>query len=476
MVLYDDKKWMCRLIRTAFTLEDDSGICENVLKQRPYLGDNVGADSDSFSSDDSLDIREGADAGHRSRSNTAIRLERLEKQRKAHTETVHVRVNPSDVGKNELIFAREDGYAEKKKQKQRAFSIRKLLESGPHPSSMPFATYARYEASCQPTAASKRIAIFLPFLPPKHRSYPVRIVIVASAKISDLIGLTLWVTSQNHPEIELFPPHYYNLLIADEDGEWDTDFPPLDSEELVGKFSFSHLALLRSERAHPDQPQKPKVGLSFLLPNGTTFQIIVDDQELTVGQLISLVLNDSGWASSSISSKSVSVAYHLEKLGDPNTTFTDMNLPLNQCKCKEFCLVRDGAKSVQNVVRSDPFGGRKMPSTSAESPSRSDLYPVMVSTGRFNKLKNALCVIWGGDRMDLEMQHKTKSYPLSSITGVKLDAAKMRVVVSVSQISAASVGSHILPNTSHLTFTTSELSIATELYHHLNSILTTKTK
>ena len=25
MVLYDDKKWMCRLIRTAFTLEDDSG-------------------------------------------------------------------------------------------------------------------------------------------------------------------------------------------------------------------------------------------------------------------------------------------------------------------------------------------------------------------------------------------------------------------------------------------------------------------
>ncbi|CAG7835702.1 unnamed protein product [Allacma fusca] len=42
---------------TAFTLEDDSGFCENILKQRPYLGDNVGVDSDSFSSDDSLDIR-----------------------------------------------------------------------------------------------------------------------------------------------------------------------------------------------------------------------------------------------------------------------------------------------------------------------------------------------------------------------------------------------------------------------------------
>ncbi|CAG7720698.1 unnamed protein product, partial [Allacma fusca] len=418
----------------------------------------------------------GVDAGHRSRSNTAIRLERLEKQRKAHTETIHIRVNPGDIGKNELVFARDGEYADKKKQqRQRVFSIKKLLDSGPHPSSMPFSTYARYEASCQPTAASKRIAIFLPFLPPKHRSYPVRVVIVASAKISDLIGLTLWMTSQNHPEIELFPPHYYNLLIADEDGEWDTDFPPLDSEELVSKFSFSHLALLRSERAHPDQPQKPKVGLSFLLPNGSTYQIIIEDGELTVGQLISLVLTDSGWGSSSISSKSVSVAYHLEKLGDPNTTFNDMNLPLNQCKCKEFCLVRDGAKSVQNVMGLDQIYG-KAQAGSAESPSRSDLYPVMVSTGRFNKLKNALCVIWGGDRMDLEMQHKTKSYPLSSITGVKLDAAKMRVVVSINQLSAASVGSHILSNSSHLTFTTTELRIATELYHHLNSILTTKSK
>jgi len=25
MVLYDDKKWLCRLIRTAFTIDDDSG-------------------------------------------------------------------------------------------------------------------------------------------------------------------------------------------------------------------------------------------------------------------------------------------------------------------------------------------------------------------------------------------------------------------------------------------------------------------
>ena len=78
--------------------------------------------------------------------------------------------------------------------------------------------------------------------------------------------------------------------------------------------------------------------------------------------------------------------------------------------------------------------------------------------------------------MDLEFQNKTKSYPLSSITGVKLDAARMRVVVSVTQMTATGVGSHYLTSTAHLTMITSELRVATELYHHLNSILTTKTK
>ena len=32
-------------------------MCEHVLKLRPFLGDHQGDDSDSFSSDDSFDIR-----------------------------------------------------------------------------------------------------------------------------------------------------------------------------------------------------------------------------------------------------------------------------------------------------------------------------------------------------------------------------------------------------------------------------------
>jgi len=76
--------------------------------------------------------------------------------------------------------------------------------------------------------------------------------------------------------------------------------------------------------------------------------------------------------------------------------------------------------------------------------------------------------------MDLEFQTKTKSYPFSHISGVKLDATKNRVVVSISQVSSSTVGSHYLTNPSHLQLSTVELRTATELYHHLTSIIGTK--
>lgn len=90
MVLYDDKKWLCRLIRTAFTIEDDTGkvqkltkvlhinlefyskilikyclillegVCEKVLRTKaalPPVGYKQDGDSSSISSVESYDIR-----------------------------------------------------------------------------------------------------------------------------------------------------------------------------------------------------------------------------------------------------------------------------------------------------------------------------------------------------------------------------------------------------------------------------------
>lgn len=81
----------------------------------------------------------------------------------------------------------------------------------PHPENIPFAGYAKFDASGHPGTSYKRIAIFIPFLPPEHRGYPLRVAVVATAKVMELIGLTLWMASQAYPNItkDLRPITYY---------------------------------------------------------------------------------------------------------------------------------------------------------------------------------------------------------------------------------------------------------------------------
>ncbi|CAL8137964.1 unnamed protein product [Orchesella dallaii] len=483
MVLYDDKKWLCRLIRTAFTIEDDTGVCEKVLKTKaalPPVGYHQDEDSSSVSSNDSFDIREGADLGHRRRSNTAIRLEKLEKQKKVQNLTQVVRVNNiMEAPKNQITFTKTEDYRNRgdNSSAKRHVPVDQLLDAVPNPEEIPFASYAKFDASGHPGTAYKRMAIFLPFLPPEHRGYPIRVAVVATAKVIELIGLTLWMGSQAHPLIakDLRPISYYCLQIADEDGEWDSDFPPLDAGEPISKFSFSHLALVKCENDHAIQTTSQlKTNLSFLLPNGIVFRIQLDSNSITLADTLSLLLKQSGWGRGFTCTDPKEV-YHFEKLGEPSVQFSDLSVSIQDVKCKDFCLVRNGAKSIQSAnVKSDPMMGYGV-SPSEIPGARSSLYPVIVSTGRFNRVRNALCVIWSGDRLDLEFQHKTKSYPLSSFSGVKFDAVKNRVVVSINQYSQSSpIGTHYLTGTSHLTLTTLERQVATELYHHLISVIASK--
>ena len=44
---------------------------------------------------------------------------------------------------------------------------------------------------------------------------------------------------------------HYALMIAEEDGEVDTDFPALDNKEVISKFGFNTLALIEKEIPKP---------------------------------------------------------------------------------------------------------------------------------------------------------------------------------------------------------------------------------
>ena len=67
-------------------------------------------------------------------------------------------------------------------------------------------------------------------------------------------------------------------MIAEEDGEVDTDFPALDSKEAISKFGFSTLALVEKEIPKPvvEQPTKEgKLSCHCVSLNNSLFWVFV---------------------------------------------------------------------------------------------------------------------------------------------------------------------------------------------------------
>ena len=124
-------------------------------------------------------------------------------------------------------------------------------------------------AAGQPT---KSMGIYMAMAPPKERAYPMKVEVLASTKIEDLIGFICWQYTRDGrlPQLQsdflvsFFFPYRFNetkqgnsfwmffseaidlyaLHIAEDDGEVDLDFPALDSREPIAKFDFARLALV----------------------------------------------------------------------------------------------------------------------------------------------------------------------------------------------------------------------------------------
>ncbi|OBS66388.1 hypothetical protein A6R68_05070, partial [Neotoma lepida] len=109
---------------------------------------------------------------------------------------------------------------------------------------VPFARYSGLQGHVG-TTATKKIDVYLPLHSSQDRLLPMTVVTMASARVQDLIGLICWQYTSEGREPKLNDNvSAYCLHIAEDDGEVDTDFPPLDSNEPIHKFGFSTLALV----------------------------------------------------------------------------------------------------------------------------------------------------------------------------------------------------------------------------------------
>ncbi|KAJ1077933.1 hypothetical protein K5549_011260 [Capra hircus] len=196
------------------------------------------------------------------------------------------------------------------------------------------------------TTATKKIDVYLPLHSSQDRLLPMTVVTMASARVQDLIGLICWQYTSEGREPKLNDNvSAYCLHIAEDDGEVDTDFPPLDSNEPIHKFGFSTLALVE-KYSSPGLTSKESLFVRINAAHGFSL-IQVDNTKVTMKEiLLKAVKRRKG------SQKISGPQYRLEKQSEPNIA-VDLESTLESQSAWEFCLVRENSSRADGVFEED---------------------------------------------------------------------------------------------------------------------------
>uniref|UniRef100_G3VSP3 Target of rapamycin complex 2 subunit MAPKAP1 n=1 Tax=Sarcophilus harrisii TaxID=9305 RepID=G3VSP3_SARHA len=309
MAFLDNPTIILAHIRQSHVTSDDTGMCEMVLidhdvdleKFHPPLvpGDNgsempgSSVETQGYVYAQSVDITSSWDFGIRRRSNTAQRLERLRKERQNQIKCKNVPWKE----RNASHSAEElSSLFEKKNFKIKSSSVGKpsllsvRLEQCPLQLNNPFNEYSKFDGKGHVgTTATKKIDVYLPLHTSQDRLLPMTVVTIAHAKVHDLIGLICWQYTSEGREPKLNDNvNAYCLHIAEDDGEVDTDFPPLDSNEPIHKFGFSTLALVE-KYSSPGLAAKQSLFVRINAAHGFSL-IQVDSTKVTMKDILQKAL------------------------------------------------------------------------------------------------------------------------------------------------------------------------------------------
>ncbi|XP_060245969.1 target of rapamycin complex 2 subunit MAPKAP1 isoform X2 [Meriones unguiculatus] len=305
MAFLDNPTIILAHIRQSHVTSDDTGMCEMVLIDHdvdlekthlPSVPGDSGSEVQGSSGEtqgyvyaQSVDITSSWDFGIRRRSNTAQRLERLRKERQNQIKCKNIqwKERNSKQSAQELKSLFEKKSLKEKPPssgKQSILSVR--LEQCPLQLNNPFNEYSKFDGKGHVgTTATKKIDVYLPLHSSQDRLLPMTVVTMASARVQDLIGLICWQYTSEGREPKLNDNvSAYCLHIAEDDGEVDTDFPPLDSNEPIHKFGFSTLALVE-KYSSPGLTSKESLFVRINAAHGFSL-IQVDSTKVTMKEIL----------------------------------------------------------------------------------------------------------------------------------------------------------------------------------------------
>ncbi|XP_043354532.1 target of rapamycin complex 2 subunit MAPKAP1 isoform X2 [Dermochelys coriacea] len=337
MAFLDNPAIILAHIRQSHVTSDDTGMCEMVLIDHDvdlekFNHSSVTGDSGSetqgsngetqgYVYSQSVDITSSWDFGIRRRSNTAEELSSL-------FEKKNFRVKSPHSGKQSLLSVR--------------------LEQCPLQLNNPFNEYSKFDGKGHiGTTATKKIDVYLPLHTSQDKLLPMTVVTIANAKVHDLIGLICWQYTSEGREPKLNDNvNAYCLHIAEDDGEVDTDFPPLDSNEPIHKFGFSTLALVE-KYSSPGLAAKQSLFVRINAAHGFSL-IQVDSMKVTMKDILQKALKRRKG-----SQRCSGPQYRLEKQSEPNVP-VDLDCTLESQSTLEFCLVRENSSRGEEISEEDP--------------------------------------------------------------------------------------------------------------------------
>ncbi|KAG8034627.1 hypothetical protein G9C98_007703 [Cotesia typhae] len=279
MALYDNKHWLLSYIRDSFISTDDTGMCEAVMPREDipkqlkangaqcYLGFEESDDEDLDALTESYDIQMDMSFGHRPRSNTAQKLEKMELERKKTARVKHIKWESRSVRltKEEIaeLFQQKDFRKKNNSNVKNQSLLSEQLVKCPYIPVNRFIEYVKFDGSGLVGVPVRKYRIFMCILPKEERVYPMQVTVMCSATVEEFIGLICYKYATENPNHNLIKEiNKYGLYIAEDDGEVDGDFPCLDPREKIGKFEFSALGLVEMrlsdrQRHEPTGPVLP---------------------------------------------------------------------------------------------------------------------------------------------------------------------------------------------------------------------------
>ncbi|XP_077161555.1 target of rapamycin complex 2 subunit MAPKAP1 isoform X1 [Paroedura picta] len=367
MAFLDNPTIILAHIRQSHVTSDDTGMCEMVLidhdvdleKFQPSSanGDSgsetqgSNGESQGYVYSQSVDITSSWDFGIRRRSNTAQRLERLRKERQNQIKCKNVQWKEKNtsysVEELSLLFEKKNFRLKPPHAvKQSILSVR--LEQCPLQLNNPFNEYSKFDGKGHVgTTATKKIDVYLPLHTNQDKLQPMTVVTIANAKVHDLIGLICWQYTSEGREPKLNDNvNAYCLHIAEDDGEVDTDFPPLDCNEPIHKFGFSTLALVE-KYSSPGLAAKQSLFVRINAAHGFSL-IQVDSMKVTMKDILQKALKRRKG-----SQRGSGPQYRLEKQNEPNVP-VDLDCTLESQSTLEFCLVRENSSRGEEISEEDP--------------------------------------------------------------------------------------------------------------------------